>query len=131
MDVAAFVECGEEIGFSVIEAEVVEGSWAQNLGNLAANEFAGCDLAHLIADRHAPASCDEFFDIVPRGMVGDAAHGSRAAFREGHIQNTRGLCRILAEHLVKVPEAEKQQRARGQFPPEGVVLLHHGRERFG
>ena len=88
MDVTPFVEGGDEIGFPVIETEVVEGSGAQNLRNLAANEFTGCDLANLIADCHAPAGCDQFFDIVSRGMVGDAAHRSRAAFREGHIQNT-------------------------------------------
>jgi hypothetical protein len=85
----------------------------------------------LVADRHAPASGYEFFDVVPRGMVGNPAHGSRASFREGDIQDARRLGCIRAEHFVKVSEAEKQQRARWQFPPEGVVLLHHGRERFG
>ena len=131
MAVPALAEGGEEIRFAIIEAEVIERAGAENLRNLSAHEFAGGDFTHLIANRNTPASPNEFFNIVPRGMVGDAAHRSRAAFRQRDIQDARRLGGVLAEHLVKVPEPEKQNSARGQFPPEGVVLLHHRRKRFG
>ena len=35
------------------------------------------------------------------------------------------LLRIVEEHLVEIPEPEKQQRIRRQGAPDALVLLHH------
>ena len=87
MRVTALREGCEEVRFSVIQAEVVERAGAEDLGNFAADEFSGGYFADLIADRGAPAGGDEFFDVAARGVEGDAAHGGRAALREGDIED--------------------------------------------
>ena len=87
MRVAALGESREEVRFPVVEAEVVERAGAEDLGDFAADEFASGHFADLVADRGAPAGGDEFFDVAARGMVGDAAHGGRAALGQGDIED--------------------------------------------
>ena len=69
-----------------------------------------------------------------RRMIGDAAHRDPSdlpAPRPGEhdIQDGGGLTGILAEHFIKIPQAEKED-ALGIFGLDFLVLLKHGGEGF-
>ena len=70
----------------------------------------------LIADGDAEAFLHQAREIRVQGMMRNAAHGNRralAVFRAGcqrQIEGARRDQRVLVEHLVEVPHAEKQNR---------------------
>ena len=125
-----FTDGREVVRLPVVETEIIKRARAENLRNLAADELSRGDLTDLVADRNAPAGGDQFFHVAPRRMERNPAHRRRSALRQRHIQNRGRREGILPEHFVKIPQPEHQQRSGRQFPPHGVILLHHRRDRF-
>jgi len=123
----ALADGGEVILPALVEAEIIERAGAQDLRKLAPHEFAGLDLADLVADGHAFAGGDEFFDVALHRVVGHAAHRSRAAPGERDIQNAGGFLRVVAKHFVEIAQPEEQERVGRQLLPHGKILPHHGR----
>ena len=139
----AEVEPGEAGGFFVradggevvvavfLEAEVVERAGAEDAGDFAVDEFAGSDLADLVADGDAFPGFDEFGDVSAGTVVGDAAHGSVAAFGQGDVEQGGRFAGVVEKHLVEVAEAEEEEGVGGEFAADVLVLAHHGGELRG
>jgi len=53
------------------------------------------------------------------------------AFGQGDVEEGRRFTRIVEKHLVKIPEAEEQQRVGRQSAPYLLILAHHGGEFVG
>ena len=122
-----FREGGEVVRALVVEeGEIVDGAGGEDAGDLALDEFPGDGLGGLLGDGDAFPGLEQAGDVVLRGVVGDAAHGCAAAFREGDVEDGRGGFRVLEEHLVEVAEAVKEDDVGGQAFPHGEVLGHHG-----
>ena len=88
---------------------------------------------HLLADGDLVALGDEAGDIALGGMIGHAAHGDlvlgafvlgMVARGERQIELARSDPRVLLEHLIKIPQPEKQQAVRIAFL-DRIILLHH------
>ena len=91
-------------------------------------------ILRLLADGHLVALGDEPGDVGIGGVVGDAAHGDLVLRRLGlvlvaggqrQIQLLRGGAGVGAEHLVKIPQPEKQQGIRVLLLYVHI-LAHHG-----
>ena len=86
----------------------------------------------LLADGHFIALGDEPGDIALAGVIGHAAHGG-ALLRglvpvpggQGQVQLLGHQLGVLVEHLVKIPQAEKQNGI-GVLGLDVQILLHHG-----
>ena len=103
-----FREGGEVVRALVVEeGEIVDGAGGEDAGDLALDEFPGDGLGGLLGDGDAFPGLEQAGDVVLRGVVGDAAHGCAAAFREGDVEDGRGGFRVLEEHLVEIAEAVK------------------------
>ena len=75
----------------------------------------------LLADSHLVALGNEPLDIPVAGVVGYAAHGRLLSLRfapvpcgEGEVQLLAGQLSVLVEHLIKIPQPEKE---------DGVLVL--------
>ena len=83
---------------------------------------------HLLADGHAVSGPYEALDVGVGGVVGEPGHGHGVLplvpAREGQPEVPRADPRVLQEHLVKIPHAEKQNGVLVLLL-EGQVLLHH------
>ena len=139
----AEVEPGESVGFFpgqdgsevvvavFLESEIVKGAGAENARDLAADEFAGCDFADLVANGDAFAGLDEFGHVGAGAVVGDAAHGDVVAFGQCDVEDGGRFARVVEKHFVKIAEPEKQESVRGKLAPDLLVLAHHGGELRG
>ena len=128
-DLAAEAEGGQEIiSFRGQEALVEMGAGAENLRDFALDELAGAGLLQLLANRHLASGFEQAGDVGAGGVEGDAAHGRVAAFGQGDIEQLRARLGVLEEHLVKIAQAEQEQRFGRQFAFDAAVLRHHGRQ---
>ena len=119
---------GEVIRALVVQqCQIVDGARGQDARDFAIDEFSGFGVGRLFRDCHAFAGLQKPGDVTLGGMVGDAAHGSAAAFGEGHVENGRCPFCVLEEHFVKIPQPVAQDHVLGQGFPHGQVLGHHGR----
>ena len=83
-------------------------------------------VADLFADRDRFAQCDQAREITLVRMRRHARHrnglaGGTAALRQGDVEQTRGLARIVVKQLVKIAHPEKKQHIR---------MLRLGREKL-
>ena len=104
---------GEVVRALVVQqGEVVDGAGGEDAGDFPFDEFAGFRFGRLLGDGDAFAGLEEPGEVTLRGMIGHAAHGSAAAFGEGHVEDRRGGFRVLEKHFVKVPEPVEQDHVR-------------------
>jgi len=124
---------GEEVVALGQEQPVVEvGAGRQDRGHLALHQLARAGLLGLVADGHLAAGLEQPPDVVPGGVVGQAAHGHAVALGERQLEQLGRVDGILEEHLVEVPQPEEQQGILREFAPDPAVLRHHrGQCRFG
>ena len=94
--------------------------------------LGGGGVLGLLADGHLVALGDEPGDVPVAGVVGHAAHGGALVLRLGPVPGGEGQVQlpaceegVVAEHLVEVPQAEKEDGVLVLFL-DLVVLLHHG-----
>ena len=126
-DLSARINGRQEIISIRREQPLVEmGAGAENLRDLALDDLAGAGLLQLLANRHLAAGLEQARDVAAGGVEGDAAHGCLAAFGQGDIEQLRASPGVLEEHLVKIAQAEQQQRFGRQFAFDAAVLRHHG-----
>jgi hypothetical protein len=67
-------------------------------------------------------------DVAVGGVMRQAAHRHAVARGEREVEQLRAGLRVLEKHLVKIAEAEEQQRVLRQFAFDAAILRHHGRE---
>ena len=97
--------------------------------------LGGGGVLHLLADGHLVALGDETGNIGLAGVIGDAAHGDPFFLRlgvfavvpggQGQVQLLGGQLGIVGEHLIEVPQTEKQNGIRIVLL-DFQILLHHG-----
>ena len=97
--------------------------------------LGGGGVLHLLADGHLVALGDETGNIGLAGVIGDAAHGDPFFLRlgvlavvpggQGQVQFLGSQLGIVGEHLIEVPQTEKQNGIRVVLL-DFQILLHHG-----
>ena len=92
------------------------GAWGDDAGDFAAHELLGeFGVLDLIADGNLVSLADELGDVGFSGVVGNSAHGQGDAIDllargEGDLQLAGGGDGVFEKKLVKVADAEKEQR---------------------
>ena len=119
---------GEIIVAVLLQSKIVKGAGAKDTGDFAADEFAGGDVADLVADGDAFAGFDQFGHVSAGAVAGDAAHGGSATFGQGDIEKDGRLAGIVEKHFVKVSEAEEEEGVGREAAADVLVLAHHGGE---
>ena len=112
-----------------VRVEVRAG--AEDLRDVAANEFAGLGVFELVADGNFSAMFEQLADVALGGVVRDAAHRHAVALGEGEVQKLRTGLGIVEEHLVEVTQPKQQQRVGRNLVFDAPILLHHRRETVG
>ena len=97
--------------------------------------LGGGGILHLLADGHLVALGNQPGDVGFAGVVGDAAHGDPFFLRlgvfavvpggQGQVQFLGSQLGIVGEHLIEVPQTEKQNGIRVVLL-DFQILLHHG-----
>ena len=87
-------------------------------------------IGELFADRDFLPRLEELLDVIIRGMIGHAAHGSplflaAVSARKRQIEDLACLFGVLEKHLVKVAEAIKDYTI-GMSVFDLAPMLHHG-----
>src|SRR6476646_5103685 len=62
-------------------------------------------------------------------MIRHTAHRHAVALSQRHVQQSRGLLRIIEKHLVEISEPKQQERVCRNAFSQPLVLLHHRSER--
>ena len=105
---------GEVVRALVVEQRVViDGAGGEDACDLTRDEFSGDGFRGLFGDCDAFSGFEEAGDVALCGVVGDAAHGSSAAFGEGDVHDGGGGFRVLEEHFIKVAQAVEEDHIRG------------------
>ena len=91
-------------------------------------QLSGARVLHLVADGDLAAGFEQSGDVAAGGVIGNAAHGHGAAVGERDVEQSRSVLCVLEKQLVKIPEAEEQQRVAGQFVFDAPILRHHRSE---
>ena len=100
----------------------------KNLRHLAFGQLTGARFFRLIADGDFATAFQNARDVIIRRVMRQATHGNTVARGEREVEQLRAGLRVLEKHLVKIAEAEKQQRVFGQLAFDAAILRHHGRE---
>ena len=127
---------GRQKGVVVAREQVVvqDRPRREDSHDVPADKDSGARFLHLLRQRDGLAGGEQFGDVPRDGVVGHAAERHRAvlllvAGGERDVEERRGRHRVLAEELVKIPDAEEEQGA-GVGRLEGLILAHEGC-RFG
>jgi GNAT superfamily N-acetyltransferase len=115
--------------FRFEQIEIAHRARANNLGDVARDDFTRLRFAGLIANRHASACLDELRDVSSRCVIWHAAHRNAVSFRQRHIEQPRRFLSILEKQFVKIAQPKKQQCVRRNTFPQPLILLHHRGQR--
>ena len=112
------------------EIGVDRGARAQHAGDLAPDQPAGHDLAHLVPEDHPMTGVEQAAQVGRDRLVGHSAHGqpagaAEAAAGEGDLQDRRGQLGVGAEELVEVAEPGQDEGVR-MLGLDGAVLAEDG-----
>src|SRR5207248_3704043 len=103
-------------------------SRTEDLRHLAFDELAGPGVLDLIANRDFASGLEQPSDVRISGVKRNTAHRNHTALRQSDVQQLRpGYC-ILEKELVKIAEAEQQQRVFRQLTFNAAILRHHRSE---
>ncbi len=132
------INTGAEVGAPLLQTRAVDdGAGGHHPDDVPLDEsLGGGGVLGLLADGHLIALGDKPGDVGVGGVVGDAAH--RHLLVEGlglvlvprgqrQVQLAGGGAGVGAEHLVKVAQAEEQDRV-GILFLDLHILPHHGRQ---
>ena len=133
------VEAGTVVGegAEVVVAGGVElgglegGAGRKDTGEGAFDEFAWGGGLGLVADGNLAAGGEEFGKVGISGVERDARHGVVLALGQSDAEDACGIFGVVVEHLIKIPEAEKEDGVFGQAATHLEVLLHHRGELGG
>ncbi len=131
--VAGMRHGGQKIVFSRShQVGVHGGAGRDDARDIALHQFLGEPrIFHLVADGDAVPFLNEARDVAVGGVIGHAAHGDGGALflvarGQGDFQIVRGHYGIFEEELVKIAEAEHEERVR-HLLLDAVVLPHQRR----
>jgi len=125
-------EGGKEVVAGGVEELAVEvRAGAEDLGDVAVDEFARLGFFELVADGDFTSVFEESADVVFGGVVRDAAHGDAVAGGEREVEKPGDGLGVVKKHLVEIAETEQQERVGRNLVFDAAVLLHHGREAVG
>ena len=127
---------GAEVAAAGLQAGAVDdGAGGDHTDDVPLHQALGLGrVLGLLADGHLVALGDEPGDVAVGGVVGDAAHGDALLRRlglvlvtggEGQLQLPGGGAGIVAEHLVEIAQAEKENGIR-VVGLDFQILAHHG-----
>ena len=123
-------------GLVIQTCGVNDGAGGHHPDNIPLHQpLGGGGVLHLLADGHLVALGDETGNIGLAGVIGDAAHGDPFFLRlgvfavvpggQGQVQFLGSQLGIVGEHLIEVPQTEKQNGIRVVLL-DFQILLHHG-----
>ena len=114
-DCLVLVDCREVIVPAVIkQGKVIDRSSRNNLGDFSVYNFSGNRLRGLFPDSNPPTLLDQLGNVVFGRMMRNPAHRHASSLGQCDIEKASSLLGILEEHLVKVPESEKQKYVVGK-----------------
>ena len=121
-------ERGQVVAATRVELRILQRrARSQDAGESASYQLAGDGGFELIADRDLPAGGQEPVHVSRGGVVREAGHRRLVSLRERQAEHLGGDLGVVAEDLIEVAEAEKQDRAFREFLTEFTVLpLHRG-----
>ena len=120
------MDCGEVVVPAIIEkGKVVDRPGGNNLGDFPVHDFSRNRLGGLLADGDPPSLLDELGDIVFGSMVRYTAHGNAPSLGESDVKEAGGLLGVFKEHLVEIPEPEKEKYVVGKRTAHRLILRHH------
>src|SRR4029453_2477335 len=96
------------LGFEKIE--IAYRPCADDLRDVARNDFTRLRFARLIADRDPPTRFNQLSDITLRRMVWNAAHWNAIALGQRDVEQSRCFPGVLEEQFVKISQSNKQKR---------------------
>jgi len=107
------------------ELFVEVGAGAEDLSDLAFDEFTGFGFFDLVTDSDTVPGFEEFADVGGGGVVWDAAHRGRAAAGQGDVEDLSPDFGVFVEHLIEVAEAEQEEGIWRKLAFDPPVLSHH------
>ena len=107
------------------QIHIRQGSGGNHAGQLPLHQLARLRNGGLLRNRHALPSLHQAANIPFRAVVRHPAHRNAVALGQRQAQNGGSLLGVLKEHLIKIPQPEKQQDVLRQALLHAKVLIHH------
>ena len=108
-----------------------DGAGGDYLHHLTLGQPLGLGVTNLLGNGHPVALGHQLAQIAVHGMIRDAAHGIfchiPAAAGQSKPQFLGHNLRILKEHLIKIPQAKKQNLLGMSLFDFHILLLHRGK----
>ena len=108
-----------------------DGAGGDHLYHLTLGQPLGLGVTNLLGNSHPVALGHQLAQIAVHGMIRDAAHGIfrhiPAAAGQSKPQFLGHNLRILKEHLIKIPQAKKQNLLGMSLFDFHILLLHRGK----